>query len=70
MEELQSQHAPGFLEGEQHHVIETIPGIGTTLAAAIIGEIGDIHRFSDARRLVAYAGIDATTRQSGEFTGS
>lgn len=70
MEELQSQHAPGFLEGEHHHVIETIPGIGTTLAAAIIGEIGDIHRFSDARKLVAYAGIDATVRQSGEFTGS
>jgi len=70
MEELQSQHAPGFLEGAQHHVLETIPGIDTTLAAAIIGEIGDIHRFSDARKLVAYAGIDATTRQSGEFTGS
>jgi transposase len=70
MEELQSQHAPGSLEGEQHHVIETIPGIGTILAAAIIGEIGDIHRFSDARKLVAYAGIDATVRQSGEFTGS
>ena len=70
MEELQSQHAPSSLEGEHHHVIETIPGIGTILAAAIIGEIGDIHRFSSARKLVAYAGIDATVRESGKFTGS
>lgn len=70
MEELQSQHAPGFLEGEHYHVIETIPGIGIILAAAFIGEIGDIHRFSSARKLVTYAGIDATARESDKFTGS
>jgi len=52
------------------HVIETVPGIGPVLAAAIIGEIGDIERFPNARKLVAYAGIDATTRQSGQFEGT
>ncbi len=70
MGELQSQHAPGSLEGEHYHVIETIPGIGIILAAAFIGEIGDIHRFSSARKLVTYAGIDATARESDKFTGS
>jgi transposase len=70
MEELQSQHAPGFLAGEHYDVIETIPSTGTILAAAIIGEIGDIHRFSSARKLVAYAEIDATVTESSRFTGS
>lgn len=49
------------------HVLETIPGIGSVLAAAIIGEVGDISRFPNAKALVAYAGIDATVRSSGQF---
>jgi transposase len=51
-------------------VITTIPGIGPTLGAAIVGEIGDISRFSAPSKLVAYAGIDAKVVQSGEFTGT
>lgn len=46
--------------------LTTIPGVGPTLAAQITGEIGNPHRFSSARKLVAYAGMDATVRQSGE----
>jgi transposase len=48
----------------------TIPGIGHVLAAAILGEIGDISRFPTGVKLVAYAGIDPTVRQSGEFNGT
>lgn len=48
----------------------TIPGIGPVLAAAILGEIGDISRFPTSVKLVAYAGIDPTVRQSGEFAGT
>jgi transposase len=48
----------------------TIPGIGPVLVAAILGEIGDISRFPTGVKLVAYAGIDPTVRQSGEFTGT
>lgn len=47
--------------------ITTIPGIGYTNAAVILGEIGDISRFSNASKLAAYAGIDASVRQSGEY---
>ena len=47
--------------------IETIPGIGPVLGAIIVSEIGDINRFSHASKLVAYAGIDPTVKQSGEF---
>ena len=50
--------------------IMTIPGIGKTLGAAILGEIGGIERFDTPAKLVAFAGIDATVLQSGEFEGS
>jgi len=47
--------------------ITTIPGIGNVNGATILGEIGDIHRFSNASKLVAYAGLDASVSQSGEY---
>lgn len=50
--------------------IETIPGIGPVLGAIIVSEIDDINRFSHASKLVAYAGIDPTVKQSGEFNAT
>lgn len=50
--------------------ITTIPGIGCTNAAIILGEIGDINRFSAPSKLVAYAGLDATVSQSGDFVST
>ncbi len=44
----------------------TIPGIGVGAAAALMAAIGDISRFSSPRKLVAYLGLDAKVRQSGE----
>ncbi len=38
--------------------ITTIPGIGDTLGAIILSEIGDIHRFDVPNKLVAFAGLD------------
>jgi transposase len=49
--------------------IQTIPGIGPVLGAVILGEIGDIACFENPKQLVAFAGIDATVQQSGEFEG-
>lgn len=49
--------------------ITTIPGIGPVLGAIIISEFGDISRFDKPSKLVAFAGIDATVSQSGEFEG-
>jgi transposase len=48
--------------------ITTIPGIGLATGAAILAEIGDIRRFDAPEKLVAYAGIDASVYQTGEFT--
>lgn len=50
--------------------IMTIPGIGKTLGAVILGEIGDITKFDKPKQLVAFAGIDAIVKQSGEFEGT
>ena len=51
--------------------LTTITGIGTTLAATIFSEIGgNINRFSESGKLAAFAGIDPTVKQSGEFTGT
>jgi transposase len=50
--------------------IMTIPGIGKTLGAVILGEIGDITKFDNSKKLVAFAGIDAIVKQSGEFEGT
>lgn len=50
--------------------ITTIPGIGTVLGAVILSEFGDIDRFDKPSQLVAYAGIDATVSQSGEYEGT
>lgn len=47
--------------------ITSIPGIGPVTGAAILAEIGDIHRFETVDKLVAYAGIDATVYQTGQF---
>lgn len=50
-----------------HSVIETIPGIGTVTGATILSEIGDIHKFSNPKKLVAYAWIDVSVSQSGQY---
>ena len=47
--------------------ITTIPGVGPVTGAAILGEIGDVQRFESSDKLVAYAGIDATVYQTGQF---
>lgn len=43
--------------------LTTIPGRGKVLTGVILGEIGDIQRFSDKRKLVAYAGLDASVKK-------
>ncbi len=48
-------------------VIMTIPGIGYINGGMILGEIGDIHRFSNPGKLLAFAGLDPTVYQSGNF---
>ena len=68
IEELEEQIS--HLLHQTNQVITTIPGIGDTLGAIIISEIGDINRFDASGKLVAFAGLDVKVTQSGEFSGT
>ena len=48
-------------------VIMTIPGIGYINGGMILGEIGDIHRFSNPNKLLAFAGLEPSVYQSDNF---
>ena len=50
--------------------IMSIPGISYTLAAMILAEIGDVERFDTPAKLLAFAGLEPSTYQSGKFTAS
>ena len=46
--------------------LRTIPGAGPAIVATLIAEIGDIRRFSDFDKLVAYIGVHPAEKSSGE----
>jgi len=55
---------------KQHEILLSIPGISFVLGAAILGEIGDVNRFATPQQLQAFAGMDPSVTQSGNFTGT
>lgn len=55
----------GLLDGELARRIQTIPGVGPSIAATLISEIVDIGRFDDFDQLLAYAGVHPAERSSG-----
>jgi transposase len=54
-----------LLDGEIARRLRTIPGVGPSIAATLLAEIGDIARFSDFDQLLAYAGVHPAERSSG-----
>lgn len=58
------------LVAKQDNYLTTITGIGPITAAVILGEIGDINRFERPNQLLAFAGLDASVHQSGDFLGT
>lgn len=59
----------GYLS-KTNSLITTCPGVGKVLGAIILSEIGDVSRFPEAKKLVAFVGIDPSVKQSGEFVGT
>jgi transposase len=47
-------------------LLQTLPGIGARTAAMLLGELGDLARFTSARALVGYVGFYPVIDQSGE----
>jgi len=46
-----------------------VPGLGPTWTATIRAELGDVSRFSQVDQVVAYAGLEPRTHDSGRFAG-
>ena len=55
-----------LLDGELARRLQTIPGVGPAICATLIAEIGDIHRFADFDKLVAYVGVHPAEKSSGQ----
>ena len=72
LEEQQDQieDALAHLMQQIPQFITTLPGIGLATGAALLAEIGDVSRFASEEKLIAYAGIDATVYQTGQFQAS
>jgi len=47
----------------------SIAGVGTLIAGTILGEFGSVTRFTQAKQMVAFAGIDPRLRNSGQHQG-
>ena len=55
-----------MVDQEESSIID-IPGIGYTLCASILGEVGDFKRFPDVDKLLAYAGMSPSKHDSGDY---
>jgi len=49
----------------QRELLDSIPGIGETTAAALLAEVPDFSQYKSARQVAAYAGLVPRERQSG-----
>ena len=54
----QLRHHPGY------NAIQAIPGVGRTMAAIFVAEIGDVSRFSSPEKLCSWAGLTPKHRES------
>jgi transposase len=63
--EAADRRVAGLLDGELARRLQTIPGVGPSITATLISEIGDISRFDDVDQLLAYAGVHPAERSSG-----
>jgi transposase len=74
--DLQSKKTESRIEEYSNYtpqvaILRSMPGISFYSGLTIAGEIGDVRRFSNARKLVAFAGLNPSVSQSGDrcYTG-
>jgi hypothetical protein len=64
---LESQLAEHFEQHPDAKIIRSLPGLGMTLGARVLGEFGDDpNRYADAKSRKNYAGTSPITRASGK----
>jgi transposase len=63
VEQLVAKQLMGWPEAKR---LMTVPGVNMIAAASFLAAVGEINRFRNAKRVVAYLGLDPRVRQSGE----
>ena len=51
----------------ENEKVKALYGVGELTAAHLMAEIGDVRRFANRSSLIAYAGVDPSTFQSGKY---
>lgn len=51
-------------ETEDRELLRSIPGVGTVTIDVVLAELGDVRRFSSAKKVVAYSGLAPGQRES------
>lgn len=63
--DIQERIKEFVLEMPQVEILKSMPGIGSYSGLMIFSEIGDIRRFSHAKKLASFAGLNPRVYQSG-----
>jgi transposase len=66
IEQVEQLVAKQLLTWPEAKRLLTVPGVNLIVAATFLAAVGDITRFSNSKRVVAYLGLDPRVRQSGE----
>jgi transposase len=66
---LEAAIAQIIKEDDDAQRLQEIPGIGPQNAATIRAELGDVSRFSSVDQVIAYAGLEPRTHDSGRLAG-
>src|SRR5512142_2432901 len=54
---------------EDLDILRSIKGVGPGTAAPFLAEMGEVANYSSHKKIIAYAGIDPSVHESGQFTG-
>jgi transposase len=65
IEQVERLIAKEALKSPQVKRLMTVPGVNVICAAIFLAAVGDIRRFKDSRKVVAYLGLDPRVYQSG-----
>lgn len=52
---------------QEIEILTSMDGVGKTTAMHFMAEIGEIDRFSNAKKLIAYTGLDPSVKESGRY---
>jgi len=54
---------------EDLDILRSIKGVGPATAAPFLAEMGEVKNYSSHKKIIAYAGIDPSVHESGQFIG-